>query len=405
VIPVRKTLTDRGVEALKPRPKRYAYPDPELRGHFVRVTPNGAKSFVAVTRNPDGKQLWTTLGVPGVMTIAQARVQGREVIQRVRAGLPAIEPRAESFGAVVENWLKRHVEANGLRSAKEIRRLLAAHILPAWRDREFVSIRRSDVAALLDEVEDGHSARQADAVLSIIRAVMNWFAARHDDYVPPVVKGMHRRSAHAQARARVLGDDEIRQVWLAAEPNGTFGAIARICLLTAQRSRKVAAMRWDEIEDGAWTVPAGPREKGTGGTLVLPKLARDIIEAQPRLASNPHVFAGRGEGPHTGWSKGKRRIDEQLPEDMRGWVLHDLRRTARSLMSRAGVPREHAERVLGHVIGGIEQVYDRHQYKTEKGAALAKLAALIDSIVHPRSADVLPMKGKKQRREVSAASV
>jgi integrase len=90
---------------------------------------------------------------------------------------------------------------------------------------------------------------------------------------------------------------------------------------------------------------------------------------------------------------------------MRGWVLHDLRRTARSLMSRAGVPREHAERVLGHVIGGIEQVYDRHQYKTEKGAALAKLAALIDSIVHPRSADVLPMKGKKQRREVSAASV
>jgi len=402
---MRHTMTDKGVAQLRPRAARYAVSDPELRGHWIRIQPSGAKSFWTVTRNPEGKQIWSLVGPADAMGIEAARTQARSMLQRVRSGLPAIEPRAESFGAVVANWCKRHVEANGLRSAKEIRRLLAAHILPSWRDREFVSIRRSDVAALLDEVEDGHSARQADAVLSIIRAVMNWFATRHDDYVPPVVKGMHRRSAHAQARARVLGDDEIRRVWLAAEANGTFGAIVRIALLTAQRSRKVAAMRWDDIEDGAWTVPAGPREKGTGGTLVLPPIALAIIEAQPRLASNPHVFAGRGEGPHAGWSKGKRRIDAQLPEDMRGWVVHDLRRSSRSLMSRAGVPREHAERVLGHVIGGVEGVYDRFEYRAEKGDALRRLAALIDSIVHPRSADVLPMKGKKRHRDVSTASV
>jgi Phage integrase central domain len=243
---MRHTMTDRGVAQLRSRAARYAVSDPELRGHWIRIQPSGAKSFWTVTRNPEGKQIWSLVGPADAMGIEAARMQARSMLQRVRSGLPAVEPRAESFGAVVENWLKRHVEANGLRSAKEIRRLLAAHILPSWRDREFVSIRRSDVAAMLDEVEDGHSARQADAVLSITRAVMNWFATRHDDYVPPVVKGMHRRSAHAQARARVLGDDEVRQVWLAAESNGTFGAIVRICLLTAQRSRKVAAMRWDD---------------------------------------------------------------------------------------------------------------------------------------------------------------
>jgi hypothetical protein len=46
---MRKTLSDKGVAALKPRAGRYAFPDPELRGHYVRVQPSGAKSFVAVT--------------------------------------------------------------------------------------------------------------------------------------------------------------------------------------------------------------------------------------------------------------------------------------------------------------------------------------------------------------------
>ena len=52
---MRKTLSDKGVAALKPRAARYALPDPELRGHYVRVQPSGAKSFVAVTLSPHGK--------------------------------------------------------------------------------------------------------------------------------------------------------------------------------------------------------------------------------------------------------------------------------------------------------------------------------------------------------------
>ena len=65
------------------------------------------------------------------------------------------------------------------------------------------------------------------------------------------------------------------------------------------------------------------------------------------------------------------------------WTLHDLRRTARSLMSRAGVPADTAERVLGHVIPGVRSVYDRHSYAAEKREALEKLAALVERIVTP----------------------
>jgi integrase len=51
------------------------------------------------------------------------------------------------------------------------------------------------------------------------------------------------------------------------------------------------------------------------------------------------------------------------------WTLHDLRRTARSLMSRAGVSADIAERCLGHVIPGVRGVYDRHAYLEEKRTA------------------------------------
>src|SRR5438552_48804 len=101
---MRKTLSDKGVAALKPRAARYAVPDPELRGHYVRVQPSGAKSFVAVTLNPKGKQIWSTLARCDVLSIAEARERARAVIKRVHAGLPAVEKAAATFEDVANQW-------------------------------------------------------------------------------------------------------------------------------------------------------------------------------------------------------------------------------------------------------------------------------------------------------------
>jgi integrase len=226
--------------------------------------------------------------------------------------------------------------------------------------------------------------------------VMNWYAARNDDYNPPIVRGMRRQSPHGQARARVLSDDEIRAIWNAAETSGAFGAIVRIALLTAQRRAKIITMRWSDIsDDGEWTIPKEPREKDSAGVLALPATALAIIHAQPQLGDNPFVFAGRADGPVNGISKFKSRLDQA--SGVSGWRLHDLRRTARSLMSRAGCSSEHAERVMGHAIAGVEGVYDRHSYRDEKADALRRLAALIDGIVHPRD-NVMPLAKRAKRR-------
>jgi integrase len=272
---------------------------------------------------------------------------------------------------------------------------------------------------------------------------MSWFATRHDDYVPPIAArdGQHvvrlpctvvvldlveqggdvtaadrrelaippgRQDVHVDrpldltsARTRKLTDNEIRVLWKLAAANGTFGALVRPLLLTGQRREKVVTMRWQDIANGVWTIPAEAREKGNAVELVLPELALDILRAQPRFGDNPYVLAGRGNGHITGYSKGKRALDEKLAAelpDMPQWQLHDLRRTARSLMPRAGVPREQGERVLGHALEGVEGVYDVREYREEKAEALRRLAARIDDIVHPRPATVVPMARPPKRR-------
>ena len=175
---------------------------------------------------------------------------------------------------------------------------------------------------------------------------------------------MKRTSSKDRARTRILTDDELRAIWKQAEEPGPFGALVRLLLLTGQRRSKVASMRWEDVSlDGVWSVPTESRQKGTGRELVLPEMALDIIKAQPRFASSPYVLAGRYRGAHySNYGNGKATFDASLPK-MPQWGLHDLRRTAKSLMARAGVLPTCQERVLGHEMGGVEGIYDRHSYQ------------------------------------------
>ena len=64
--------------------------------------------------------------------------------------------------------------------------------MPVWGERDFQSIRRGDVAKLLDGIEDGAGPAAADFTLSTVRTICNWYAARHEGYASPIVKGMRR---------------------------------------------------------------------------------------------------------------------------------------------------------------------------------------------------------------------
>jgi integrase len=387
----RKTLTDTMIAALPRRSATYFHPDPELPKHGVRVRPIGPGTYTVICRDPYGKQKWVRIGSTAALAIADARVRAREVIRRIEAGLEPFEapkPQPDSVAAVAATWLIRHVEKKGLRTADEMRRIIERYIVPHLGDRNFVDVRRADIAKLLDHIEDNHGPAQADATLSVLRSMATFVQSRDENYALPFVRNMRRVPKQDRARSRKLDDAELQAVWRHAEGAGAYGALIQLLLLTAQRYDKVLDLQWGDIADGVWTVRTEPGEKGNIGQAKLPDAAMRIINAQPRFTGNPFVFAGR-HGRRVFSTSDKRAFDQAC--GITGWRIHDLRRTAKSLMSRARVLREHSERVLGHAIGGVEGVYDRHEYFDEKSEALRKLAALIEMIVHPPADNVVPL--------------
>ena len=176
------------------------------------------------------------------------------------------------------------------------------------------SIKRSDVAALLDQIVDDNGARQADVCLAIIRKLTNWFATRDNDYVSPVVKGMHRTNGGDHKRKRILNDDEIRALWKAAD--GTFGALLKVALLTAQRREKVASMRWDDIVDGVWTIASDKREKATAGSLQLPQAVLGYHRGAAAAGWQPfHIRGWQGQRPVQQLQPAQGRIGRQAAQD------------------------------------------------------------------------------------------
>jgi integrase len=388
---MRKRLTEEGVRKLKPTPdKQIDYFDTGLPGLVLRVSYGGTKTWRAlyyVNRKPRMHKL----GRHPTLKLKPARDAARKFLEDPQKALA--RSAAGTFQEVAEDFVRRHVEGNKLRSKDEIERCLKKYVYPRWKDRPFIELRRGDVSALLDKIEDKHGARQADMVLAIVRKITHWYQARNDDYMSPVVRGMARTKPADRKGKRILDDDEIRAVWKAADDCGTFGALVKVLLLTGQRREKVVTMEWDDISDGVWKIASESREKATAGVLGLPNMALAVINAQPHIDGNPYVFAaGVGKGPFNSFSQRKAELDEKLP-DIPRWVLHDLRRTARSLMSRAGVRPDIAERVLGHAIPGVEGVYDRYAYADEKADALKRLATLVDAILNPPDrANVVPMR-------------
>ena len=142
--------------------------------------------------------------------------------------------------------------------------------------------------------------------------------------------------------------------------------------------------------DGVWEIPA-ERFKGKRPHAVpLSRAALALIKAQSPV--NGYVFPSTSGTAYSGFGEGKEGIDAVKP--LPHWTLHDLRRTSRSLMSRGGVNADIAERVTGHTIAGVRGVYDRHSYEAEKRDALERLAALVERIINPAPANVLPLARK-----------
>jgi hypothetical protein len=385
--------------------------------------------------------------------IKQARSDAARIRDDAAKGHNPKRPKLadKPFEKVVDEFISDHAKNN--RTWRETRRIFDCYVTPEWWGRRLEDIKRSDVMALLRKIAAGNirhvvkrvegedikvvrrpggeaigSAPSADAALAQVRKLMNWYALSTDDYRSPIVKGM--RQGKPGRRERHLLDAEIRALWAATGQMGIFGASVRAMLLTAQRVKKVEEMRRSEVkdrflipghhaEDGAW-VPdefvenvwdaARDNDPANKQVSVVPlsAAARAVIDSVPVVdaarGKDDFVFSLNGKKPINGRSKCKDRLDglmlaamraEDPGIELRPWELRDLRRTARTLMARAGVGEDLAERCLGHVMPGVRGVYNRHDFIREKRIAFDKLAALVERIVSPPRGNVvaLPARG------------
>jgi integrase len=348
-------------------------------GLYLIVQPSGHKSW-AVRFRVDGVPRKLTL--PAGLALVEAREQAASALKEAQQGNDPTKAKkkakqaaeivkANTFAAVALLYLNSD-KTKRLRSFRQNEDWLKRLAFPLLGDRPIAEIKRSEIAAALDHIEHTNGPVAADRVLGCIRCVFNFHCLRDDDFVPPLAKGMERTSRKDRARDRTLTDDEIRKVW------ATGDRFVQFLLTTGCRRTEAAGMQWKEIVGNDWTLPKS-RNK-TKVDLIRP-LSKAALAVLPARGHDDEFVFGTPDRPLRSFTRLKADVDKA--SGVTGWHLHDLRRTARTLMSRARVSKDHGEHVLGHVLKGMHGNYDKHDYYDEKKDALEELAKQINKIVSP----------------------
>ena len=367
----------------------------EQRGFGAHRRANGTAAFVVqfrVGRGRLAKRRRVVLGEYPAMTPEQAREQA---VTHISAGwraadLVADKRTQQAAQARRKDTVKDQAEAFhaarrahlNCRSAHQYQSLWRRLIIPDLGSKAVSELKRREVANLMDRVEQSVGASVADRVHEQLAIFFRWYAQRDDEFTSPLVRPMKRHRGGTSARP--MTDDEMRQFWSACTEAGIAGAAGRLCLLTATRRNEITSAAWSEISsDGIWTIPSDRYKTKRQHVVPLSGDAQVIMSELDR--ASPYLFGLTERAPDP-WAIWKTIVYVGGPGgDGLSW--HSLRKTARTLMSRAGVRSDHAERALGHVQGAVERAYDKHEYLIEKRTAFEALAAEIERVIERRPVD------------------
>jgi len=397
--PQRKSaFTDRYLTSLKPRSDRYAVLDPSRKGLLMRVSPSGAKTFnFRYKRN--GVVRFLTIGTYPATTLRMAYEAHAELIKQLNRGevpslkqneslpgqLAALRDQGPTVGDLAEEFLKRYVYRERKRP-EEAARTIEQNILKHWRGRPARGITRRDGVLLLDKVVDRGAPVMANRVAALLVQMFSFGVDRGMLDATPFT-GVPRPGGTEKSRKRKLSESEVRRFWrrlTRARLSFEVRTALKLILVTAQRPGEVALAAWSEfdLERRMWTIPAERSKNSEPHQVPLNDLAMTLLRRLIRRFGRgqfilpSRCWRARGSVPLT-----VRALSQGLRENaclrIEKFTPHDLRRTAASLMTSAGVPRLHVEKVLNHTIDDVAEIYDRHDYTEEKRVALATLQSMI----------------------------
>ena len=338
-------FTDRYVKSV-PAPKgaRLEVYDTIVPGLMLRVTPSGARSY-AVNARWAGKAGKRTIGPVKRVSLKEARANAREWLELAQQGKDpaelvrqAREAEALTFGAVMEEFIKRHVSK--LRKVKDMEREIRKELMPRFGRRPVSSITRKDITKMLREIRDRGAVFQAHHVFGHVRKFYSWAMAQEDEFdvqaSPCAGINADELIGKRGYRQRVLNDAEIRAVWKAAERMAyPMGTLYRMLLLTGQRKTEVSGARWREFDGELWTIPSERFKSDKAHLVPLSADVLELLEQLPRWTGGDHLFSTTdGAKPINGFSKAKARLDELVIEELghepEPWQVHDIRRSVRT---------------------------------------------------------------------------
>jgi integrase len=361
----------------------------------VSPQPTGVKSW-AVRYRLNGRPAKFTLGQYPAVPLAEARRKATEALARVAKGDdPSTERREAREAAEREQHIVARLAAlfieqhcrrkTRISTATQATGIFNREVLPIWGRRPIESIRRRDIADLVNAIAETRPI-MANRTLAHLSKFFKFCVARDWLDASPCV-GIERPSKET-ARSRCLDDDEIRRFWVACDglPK-PYGDIFQLLLLSGAPRQEVADMKWCELDlsRGLWTLPAERNKADVVLVRPLGPQAWSIIAKQPRTPGRVFISC------RSGLWKAKRQLDQTM-RPTSPWVAHDLRRTSRSLLSRAGVDSDVAEMLLGHALPGMRQIYDRFDYLQPKTIAYEKLESALSLILNPPADNVRPLR-------------
>lgn len=380
---MRKALTDKALDALKPQLKRYEVHDSYCPGLSVRVTPEGRKTFnVKYRYGVDQKRM--SIGVYPRVSLAAARQRAMDAMRQVDDGADPAKRRRQAdhrVDAIVAEFITRYAKPRN-RRWMESERILLREFVAVFGQKDIRDVTRADVLEIMDGAVERGAHYSANRILSNVRKLYNWCVERGIVEKSPIV-GLKAPTKEV-SRDRVLDDGEIKAV-LHACRNDTypFRQFAPMLLATGQRRGEMAHMRWSEIDldNKIWVIPTERSKNGKPHVVPLSAYALTLLNEIPRFLDCDFVFTTTRRSPISGFSKALRRLWDATGST--DWRLHDLRRTAASGMAQASVPPHVVEKVLNHISGtisGVAAVYNRYAYDPEKRDALETWGASLTEL-------------------------
>jgi len=328
----------------------------------------------------NGKQRFHTIGRHGMWTPETARTEAKRLLGLVATKVdPASElvRPAETVGAEIDRYLDRKRGSLKPRSFDALQRHLRLRCKPLHHLRLGETDRRT-IAQTLAEIESGSGPVARNRIRSSLSAFFAW-AIREGLTETNPVSGTGTAD-EGQGRDRVLTETELHQILGALRQDHPFSDIIRLLILTGQRREEIGGLRWSEIdlERGLIVLPPERCKNNRSHELPISTQVRAVLERQPKR--NEFVWCRRW----TNWSAAKAQLDLRTKGTINPWRLHDLRRTAATMMAELGILPHIVEAILNHVSGhksGVAGIYNPARYQDEMRAALQRWADRLTNFI------------------------